>query len=137
MSRTSVKAQFRCDTHHPPVHNVSVRMPEVESSIETRELYFPLIRPSSLTEVEPYSGLPCLPPVKPESLNRCHFVAAGVSPGGGGMLISILLTCPSVSRDLPNSEVLPTTRILNWSLWMYLVATRATSGWFTLSIPAR
>src|SRR5436305_12915582 len=64
------------------------------------------------------------------------FPACG-SPGGGGMLMSIFVTGPSESSGLPNSAVLPTTKTLNWSLRIYLVATLATSGCVTLSIPAR
>src|SRR5712692_10304340 len=63
--------------------------------------------------------------------------AFSLSPGGGGMVMSTVVTCPSDDNGLSNSDVFPTTNTTSWSLCRYLAATRATSSVCTFSIPAR
>src|ERR1700687_4126624 len=57
-------------------------------------------------------------------------------PGGGGIVISRVVTLPSLERGGVISASLPTTRIASFDVSMYLLATRETSAEVTFSMPS-
>src|SRR5712672_4436975 len=61
---------------------------------------------------------------------------AALPEGGGGMVMSTLVTLPSVDRGGLISASLPTAMIASFDTSIYLFATRVTSAAVTFSIPA-
>src|ERR1700687_3799934 len=57
-------------------------------------------------------------------------------PGGGGIVISRVVTLPSLERGGVISASLPTTRISSFAVSMYFLATRETSVEVTFSMPS-